>query len=128
MPTISSAPSAIATMRERFFGCCRRRLEKFGLEVAPEKTQVLRFSRFHPSMKRRVTFLGFELFWFKDREGTPRVMRRTARKRLQGAMPAHQGLDQEPPPSAGQGVYPGTESAAAGALQLLRSAGQLASL
>ena len=38
--------------------------------VAPEKTQVLRFSRFHPSMTRRVTPLGFELFWFLDPEGT----------------------------------------------------------
>jgi len=54
--------------------------------LAPEKTQVLRFSRFHPSMQRRVTFLGFELFWFIDREGIPRVKRRTARKRLQGAI------------------------------------------
>ena len=63
-----------------------QRLAKFGLEVAPEKTQVLRFSRFHPSMTRRVTFLGFELFWFPDREGTPRVKRRTARKKLRGAV------------------------------------------
>lgn len=53
--------------------------------MAPEKTQVLRFSRFHPSMQRRVTFLGFELYWFKDRKGVPRVMRRTARQKLQGA-------------------------------------------
>ena len=71
---------------QRFFKALPQRLAKFGLEVAPEKTQVLRFSRFHPSMTRRVTFLGFELFWFPDREGTPRVKRRTARKKLQRAM------------------------------------------
>jgi len=70
---------------QRFFAALPKRLEKFSLEVAPEKTQILRFSRFHPSMTRRVTFLGFELFWFPDREGTPRVKRRTARKKLQGA-------------------------------------------
>ena len=64
---------------ERFFRALPKRLEKFGLEVAPEKTRLLRFSRFHPSMKRRFTFLGFELYWFEDRKGTPRVMRRTAR-------------------------------------------------
>ncbi len=63
-----------------------KRLEKFGLEVPPAKTQILRCSRFHPSMRRRVTFLGFELFWFPDRNGTPRVMRRTARKKLHGAI------------------------------------------
>jgi Group II intron, maturase-specific domain len=61
------------------------RLEKFKLGVAPEKTRILRFSRFHPSMKRRFTFVGFEFFWKEDRNGTPRVMRRTARKKLQGA-------------------------------------------
>jgi RNA-directed DNA polymerase len=29
--------------------------------------------------------LGFEFYWNADRQGTPRVMRRTARKKLQGA-------------------------------------------
>jgi RNA-directed DNA polymerase len=70
---------------ERFFQGLPQRLKTFGLEVAPEKTQVLRFSRFHPSLRRRITFLGFELYWFPDRGGTVRVMRRTARKKLQGA-------------------------------------------
>lgn len=70
----------------RLFEALPRRLGKFGLEVASEKTQILRFSRFHPSMRRRVTFLGFELYWFADRAGVPRVKRRTARKKLQGAV------------------------------------------
>jgi RNA-directed DNA polymerase len=70
---------------DRFFEALPKRLCKFGLETAPEKTRIVRFSRFHPSMKRRVTFLGFELYWFRDRKGEPRVMRRTARKKLQGA-------------------------------------------
>jgi len=70
----------------RFYRTLPKRLAKFGLEVAPEKTQVVRFSRFHPSMKRRITFLGFELYWLEDRVGVPRVQRRTARKKLQGAV------------------------------------------
>ncbi len=70
---------------ECFYRVLPKRLERFGLEVAPEKTRLLRFSRFHPSMKRRFTFLGFELYWFEDRKGTPRVMRRTARGKLQAA-------------------------------------------
>ncbi len=70
---------------ERFYKALPGRLGKFELEVAPEKTQILRFSRFHPSRKRRFTFLGFEFFWELDREGVPRVKRRTARKKLQGA-------------------------------------------
>jgi RNA-directed DNA polymerase len=70
---------------ERFYRALPRRLGKFGLQVAPEKTRILCFSRFHPSMTRRFTFLGFEFYWFEDREGTPRVKRRTARKKLQAA-------------------------------------------
>lgn len=70
---------------EQVYRVLPKRLEKFNLEVAPEKTNLLRFSRFHPSMKRRFTFLGFEFFWKTDRQGAPRVMRRTSRKKLQGA-------------------------------------------
>ena len=70
---------------QRFYEELPKRLAKFNLEVAPEKTQVLRFSCFHPSMERRFTFLGFELYWFKDRKGVPRVMRRTSRKKMQAA-------------------------------------------
>ena len=68
-----------------FYRVLPKRLEKFNLGVASEKTRLLRFSRFHPSMKRRFTFLGFDFYWKKDRSGAPRVMRRTAPKRLQGA-------------------------------------------
>jgi RNA-directed DNA polymerase len=70
---------------ERFYRVLPKRLEKFNLEVAPEKTRLMRFSRFHPSMTRRFTFLGFEFFWKEDRKGTPRVMRRTGRKKLHAA-------------------------------------------
>ncbi len=62
-----------------------KRLKRFNLEVEPSKTQILKFNRFHPSMKRRFTFLGFEFFWMIDRNGQPRVMKRTSRKKLQGA-------------------------------------------
>lgn len=68
-----------------FYRALPKRLEKFNLQVAPEKTQILRFSRFHPSMRRRFIFVGFEFFWKRDRKGVARVMRRTARKRLQRA-------------------------------------------
>jgi group II intron reverse transcriptase/maturase len=70
---------------ERVFRVLPKRLEKFNLKLAPEKTRLMRFSRFHPSMKRRFAFLGFELYWKEDRGGTPRVQRRTARKKLQAA-------------------------------------------
>ncbi len=36
-------------------------------------------------MRRRLTFLGFEFAWMPERQGVPRVKRRTARKKLQAA-------------------------------------------
>ena len=62
-----------------------KRLGKFKLEVAPEKTRILRFSRCHPGMTRRFPFWGFEFFWKEDRQGVPRGKRRTARKKLHSA-------------------------------------------
>ena len=62
-----------------------KRLGKFGLELKPEKTQILRFSRIDHNMKQRFSFLGFEFYWKLDRRGRPRVMSRTSRKKLQGA-------------------------------------------
>jgi len=70
---------------ERFYRDMPQRLEKFDLKVAPEKTRILRFSRFHPGLRRRFAFLGFELYWARDRRGDLRVMKRTARKKLQQA-------------------------------------------
>jgi group II intron reverse transcriptase/maturase len=58
------------------------RLKKFGLEIAPEKTRILRFSRFEPTGKNRFEFLGFEFRWGRSRQGKPSVKRRTAPRRL----------------------------------------------
>ena len=62
-----------------------KRLEKFGLELAADKTRLMRFSRFHPGLRRRFAFLGIELYWQRDRQGELRVMKRTARKTLRRA-------------------------------------------
>jgi hypothetical protein len=70
---------------ERFSRVLPKRLETCNLQVAPEKTRLLRFSRFHPSMQQRFTLLGCEFFWMPDRQGVPRVTRRTARQKLQAA-------------------------------------------
>jgi len=70
---------------QRFYQVLPKRLGKFRLETAPEKTKIVQFSRFKPGMDRRFTFLGFEFYWNKDRQGVPRVMRRTSRKKFQGA-------------------------------------------
>jgi RNA-directed DNA polymerase len=70
---------------ERFSQALPKRLGKFTRQGAPEKTRILRFSRLHPGLTRRFTVLGFECFWKEDRQGVPRVKRRTARKALQRA-------------------------------------------
>ncbi|HEY90630.1 MAG TPA: group II intron reverse transcriptase/maturase [Dehalococcoidia bacterium] len=70
---------------ERYYRALPKRLKKYNLEVAEDKTRILRFSRFHPSRKRKIAFLGFELYWKADRQGVLRVNRQTARKRLQRA-------------------------------------------
>jgi RNA-directed DNA polymerase len=66
----------------RFYRALPKRLGKFTLEVAPEKTVILPFTRFTPTMKRQFSFLGFEFYWYKDRKGVVRVTRRTARAKL----------------------------------------------
>ena len=70
---------------ERFYRVLPHRLKKCNRQVAPETTHLLRFSRCHPSRRRRFTCLGFALSWMPDRGGVPRVKRRTARKKLQVA-------------------------------------------
>jgi len=64
----------------RFYKVLPQRLGRYELQVEPSKTKIVRFSRFHPSRKRGRTFafLGFEFYWFKDRKGISRAMRRTA--------------------------------------------------
>jgi group II intron reverse transcriptase/maturase len=71
---------------DRFYAALPDRLAKFHLRVEPTKTHILKFSRFHPERRRRFSFLGFEFFWFPDRKGTPRVTRRTARKKFRAAV------------------------------------------
>ena len=73
-------------MAEAYYRVLPKRLEKFGLKVAPEKTRLLRFSRFRPGMQNRFSFLGFQFHWSTDRAGERRVKRRTDRKKQNRAM------------------------------------------
>ena len=63
-----------------------KRLAEYGLEVAPDKTKMLRFGRNGGPYNGRFDFLGFEFRWEPDRKGRPTVKRRTARKKLQAAV------------------------------------------
>jgi group II intron reverse transcriptase/maturase len=62
------------------------RLAKFGLEVAEDKTKTLRFGHNGGPHNGRFDFLGFEIYREPDRQGQPRVKRRTATKKWQAGV------------------------------------------
>lgn len=69
-----------------------KRLEKFGLELHPEKTKLINFKRpwkgNYKQGQRPGTFdfLGFTHYWKKSRKGNPVIGRKTNRKRLTRAI------------------------------------------
>jgi group II intron reverse transcriptase/maturase len=71
---------------ERFYAALGPRLEKFGLTLAAEKTRILPFHRPQPSGQGRFEFLGFELYWGRDRAGKAHLKRRTARAKLRTSL------------------------------------------
>jgi group II intron reverse transcriptase/maturase len=71
---------------EAFEAGLKTRLAKFGLQVAADKTKTLRFGNNGGPHNGRFDFLGFEFYWEPDRQGKPRVKRRTATKKHQAAM------------------------------------------
>jgi RNA-directed DNA polymerase len=71
---------------EAFEKGLKARLAKFGLEVATDKTKTLRFGANGGPHNGRFDFLGFEFYWEADRQGKPRVKRRTATKKWLGGM------------------------------------------
>jgi len=70
---------------EAFEKGLKERLAKFGLEVAADKTKTLRFGHNGGPHNGRFDFLGFEFYWEPDRQGKPRVKRRTATKKWRAA-------------------------------------------
>jgi group II intron reverse transcriptase/maturase len=66
---------------EAFYGILPKRLGKFNLALAPEKTRLIRFSRFYPGKRRCFHFLGFGYFWSRDRQGEARLRCRTSTKK-----------------------------------------------
>jgi len=67
---------------ESFYRDLGARLGKFGLELAPDKTHILRFCRFDLTGSGRFDFLGFEYYWERTRSGRLGIKRRTSRKKL----------------------------------------------
>ena len=68
---------------QRFYEVLPKRLAKFGLEVAGDKTQLLHF---HRGSKLRFCFLGFEFYWGRSRFGKTVLKRRTDVKKYRVAL------------------------------------------
>ena len=79
---------------DRFLADLRGRLQKFGLELHPDKTRRIEFGRYAgPNRRRRgegkpetFDFLGFTHISGKDRNGNFAVKRKTVRKRLRAKL------------------------------------------
>jgi len=73
---------------EQFMEALERRLGKFRLEVAPDKTRMLKFSRYKEEPNEAFEFLGFEFRWVRSRKGKMWVRRRTSPKKLRASIEA----------------------------------------
>ena len=71
---------------ETFYRKLGARLNKFKLEVAPEKTNIIEFSRFTEGNDLSFDFLSFEFRWGVSRKGKRIVTRRTSRKKLRASV------------------------------------------
>ena len=70
----------------RYHQALKDRLAKFGLEIAEEKTHILRFSKFDPERSRPFTFLGIDFYWEADRNGKPMIKRRTNKEKFRRSL------------------------------------------
>ena len=71
---------------ERFSQELGQRLGKFGLELSPDKTRVIPFTRQQVPGHTSFDFLGFEFRWGRDRAGKPHLKRRTSRKKRRNSL------------------------------------------
>lgn len=72
----------------KFYNTLGKRLGKFGLELAEEKTKMIRFSRFIQTDNDSFDFLGFEFRWGLSRNGKCMIKRRTSRSKLRKSIKA----------------------------------------
>lgn len=71
---------------ERFYQALPKRMAKFGLELAEEKTKIISFSRFRKHEKTYFEFLGMEFRWGVSKKGKDIIKRRTSRKKLKKSL------------------------------------------
>jgi len=64
---------------EAFEAALAERMQKFGLELAADKTKGIRFGPWGGRHNGRFDFLGFEFSWGRGHRGQPTIQRRTSR-------------------------------------------------
>lgn len=67
---------------ERFMIALERRFNKFGLELAKEKTKLIKFSRFSKEKNGSFDFLGFTFRWIVSRKGKDVISHTTSKKKF----------------------------------------------
>lgn len=72
----------------RFYNTLGKRLGKFELELAEEKTKIINFSRFGKRGNGSFDFLGFEFRWGLSIKGKSIIKRRTSRNKLRKSIKA----------------------------------------
>jgi group II intron reverse transcriptase/maturase len=70
---------------ERIYSILGARLKRFNLEVAEEKTRIVK-SKKGSDDNDSFEFLGFEYYWGKSRKGKDIIKRRTSRNKLRGSI------------------------------------------
>jgi hypothetical protein len=65
-----------------------KRLEKFGLQTAEEKSALVKFNRWEPDQSGKFTFLGFDFRWGRSRKNPQivSVRRRTNRNNFRTSL------------------------------------------
>lgn len=75
----------------RVYKVIGKRLEKFGLELHPDKTKLIKFQKpkgpnDNNQSENHIDFLGFTHYWGKSRRNNWVVKRKTQKQRLKGAL------------------------------------------
>ena len=70
----------------RFLEWLRRQLGAYGLELAEEKSGIVKFTPFDVNGSGMFTFLGFDFYWVRTRNGKRTVKRRTNAKKMNASL------------------------------------------
>lgn len=71
---------------ERFMDALERRFNKFGLELAREKTKLIKFSRFSKDRNGEFDFLGFTFKWKVSRKDKDIITHTTSKKKFNASV------------------------------------------